>query len=193
MVAETQADAVEDNKVADAITLDEMSIGADDAPITMIEYASFTCPHCANFHSDVYPLIREKYIDTGKVRMVYRGIYFDQLGLWADMVARCGGPDRYFGIATMIYEKQREWTAAGDAVAVVDSLYAIGRLAGMNQTDMETCMQDNANAQAMVKSSTENAEADGVNATPTFVINGQTVSNMAYSDFVDEFERLLAE
>ena len=177
----------------EAAVLEEMSIGADDAPITMVEYASFTCPHCANFHSDVLPLIKENYIDTGKVRMIYRGIYFDRLGLWADMLARCGGPDRYFGITGMIYEKQSEWTSADSAVGVVDNLYAIGRLAGMKQADMEACMQDNETAQAMVKSSTENADADEVNATPTFVINGQTVSNMAYSGFVDEFERILAE
>ena len=177
----------------EAAVLQEMSIGAEDAPITMVEYASFTCPHCANFHSDVLPLIKENYIDTGKVRMIYRGIYFDRLGLWADMLARCGGPDRYFGITGMIYEKQSEWTSADSAVGVVDNLYAIGRLAGMNQADMEACMQDNETAQVMVKSSTENADADEVNATPTFVINGQTVSNMAYSGFVDEFERILAE
>ena len=177
----------------EAVVLEEMSFGAEDAPITMIEYASFTCPHCANFHSDVLPLITENYIDTGKVRMIYRGVYFDRLGLWADMLARCGGPDRYFGITSMIYEKQSEWTAADSAVGVVDNLYAIGRLAGMNQEDMEACMQDNESAQAMVKSSTENAETDGINATPTFVINGQTMSNMAYSGFVDEFERILAE
>lgn len=177
----------------EAVVLEEMSIGAEDAPITMVEYASFTCPHCANFHSDVLPLIKESYIDTGKVRMIYRGIYFDRLGLWADMLARCGGADRYFGLTSMIYEKQSEWTSADSAAGVVDNLYAIGRLAGMNQTDMETCMQDNATAQAMVKSSTENAEADGVNSTPTFVINGQTMSNMPYADFVAEFDRILAE
>jgi len=177
----------------EAVVLEEMSIGSEDAPITMIEYASFTCPHCKNFHTDVLPLITENYIDTGKVRMIYRGIYFDRLGLWADMLARCGGPDRYFGIASMIYEKQSEWTVADGAVGVVDNLYAIGRLAGMNQADMEACMQDNETAQAMVTSSTENAEADGINSTPTFVINGQVMSNMAYSGFVDEFEHLLAE
>lgn len=177
----------------EAVALQEMTIGAEDAPITMVEYASFTCPHCKNFHHDVLPQIMENYIDTGKVRMIYRGIYFDRLGLWADMLARCGGPDRYFGIAAMIYDKQKEWTSAESAVGIVDNLYAIGRLAGLEQADMEACMQDNATAQAMVTSSTENAEVDGVNSTPTFVINGQTMSNMPYSDFVDEFERILAE
>lgn len=177
----------------EAVVLEEMAFGAEDAPITLIEYASFTCPHCKNFHADVLPLIVKNYIDTGKVRLIYRGIYFDRLGLWADMLARCGGPDRYFGIANMIYEKQSEWTSAQSSVGVVENLYAIGRLAGLNQDDMEACMQDNATAQAMVKISTENSEADGIDSTPTFVINGQTVSNMAYSGFVDEFERILAE
>ena len=178
---------------SDEVVLPEMSIGSLDAPITMIEYASFTCPHCKNFHSDVYPDIKENYIDTGKVRMIYRGIYFDRLGLWADMLAQCGGPDRYFGITGMIYEKQAEWTSAESAVGVVDNLYAIGRQAGLNQADMEACMQDNATAQALVTASTTNAEADGVNSTPTFVINGQTMTNMPYPDFVNEFERLLTE
>lgn len=177
----------------EAVVLQEVSIGAEDAPITMIEYASFTCPHCKNFHSDVLPRIQENYIDTGKVRMVYRGIYFDRLGLWADMLAQCGGPYRYFGITSMIYEKQSEWTSADSAVGVVDNLYAIGRLAGLDQADMEACMQDNATAQAMVKFSTERAEYDNVNSTPTFVINGTTFSNMPYSEFVDEFERILAK
>ncbi len=177
----------------EAAELQEMSMGAEDAPITMVEYASFTCPHCKNFHHDVLPQIMENYIDTGKVRMIYRGIYFDRLGLWADMLARCGGPDRYFGIAAMIYDKQKEWTSSENAVGVVDNLYAIGRLAGLEQADMEACMQDNVTAKAMVAFSTESAEADGVNSTPTFVINGQTISNMPYSGFVDEFERILAE
>lgn len=177
----------------EGVTLPELSIGAEDAPITMIEYASFTCPHCKNFHADVLPDIIENYIDTGKVRMIYRGIYFDRLGLWADMLALCGGTERYFGIASMIYEKQKEWTAADSAVGVVDNLYGIGRLAGLNQADMEACMQDNATAQALVAASTTNAEAHGVNSTPTFVINGKTMTNMPYSDFVVEFERILAE
>ncbi|MGE4610072.1 MAG: DsbA family protein [Paracoccaceae bacterium] len=178
---------------AESIMLPEMSIGAEDAPITLIEYASFTCPHCKNFHADVLPLIKENYIDTGKVRLIYRGIYFDRLGLWADMLAQCGGPDRYFGITAMIYEKQSEWTSAENAVGVVDNLYTIGRLAGLNQDDMEACMQDNKTAQALVTFSTENAEIHDVQGTPTFVINGKTVTNMPYSGFVEEFERLLAE
>lgn len=170
-----------------------MSIGSPDAPITMVEYASFTCPHCANFHSDVLPDIRQNYIDSGKLRMEYRSVYFDRLGLWADMLARCGGQERYFGISTMIYEKQREWTAGESAVDIVNNLYAIGKLAGLSQTDMEACMQDNDLAQALVAESTAKTTDDGISATPTFVINGEVMSNMAYSGFEAEFKRILGE
>lgn len=177
----------------DAVVVEEMSIGAEDAPITMIEYASFTCPHCANFHTDVYGQIKENYIDTGKVRMVFRSVYFDRLGLWADLLARCGGPDRYVGIMGMIYEKQREWTAGEGALEIVNNLYDIGRLAGLNDDDMEACMQNNDVAQALVKTSTAQMETHGINSTPTFVINDEVVSNMAYSGFVEIFDKILAE
>lgn len=176
-----------------APVVEEMSIGAADAPITMVEYASFTCPHCANFHSDVLSKIRANYIDSGKVRVIFRSIYFDRLGLWADLLARCGGQERYYGISGMIYEKQREWTAGESAVDIVNNLYAIGKLAGLKQEDMEACMQNNDLAKALVADSTAHAEADGIQATPTFVINGQVMSNMAYSGFVQEFDRILAE
>lgn len=174
------------------IVVEEMSQGEEDAPITMIEYASFTCPHCRSFHEDVYPMIKENYIDTGKVRMIYRAVYFDRLGLWADLLARCGGKDRYFGIAGMIYNNQSTWTQGEGAVDIVNNLYGLGRLAGLNDADMEACMQDNDMAQAMVTQATANLEEDEIKGTPTFVINGQTISNMPYSGFVEEFERLLA-
>lgn len=172
--------------------VEEMSLGSPDAPITVVEYSSFTCPHCANFHADVLPKIRENYIDTGKVRLVFRPVYFDRLGLWADMMARCGGQLRYFGIVDMVFEKQREWTQGGTALDVVNNLYGIGRIAGLQDADMETCVQDADMAQALVDNSTTNASADGIDATPTFVINGRVVSNQSYQAFVKDFEEILA-
>ncbi len=174
-------------------TVEVMAFGAEDAPVTMVEYASFTCPHCKNFHKDVLPDIRKNYIDTGKVRMIYRAVYFDRSGLWADMLARCGGVDRYFGIAGMIYEKQQEWAVGETASQIVDNLYGIGKLAGLNQEDMTACMQNNEMAQALVEDSREKMLADEINATPTFVINDQTMSNMSYLQFAAEFDRILAE
>src|SRR6056297_2381020 len=94
-----------------------MSIGAEDAPVTIVEYASFTCPHCADFHDGVFQRIKEDYVDTGKVRFEHREVYFDRYGLWASMVARCGGEQRYFGIVDMIYDQQSEW-ARGEPVQI---------------------------------------------------------------------------
>ena len=85
----------------------EMVRGKKNAPVTIIEYASFTCPHCATFHRDIFPKLEKEYIQTGKVRFVYREVYFDAPGLWAALVARCGGEDRYFGIIKLLYEKQK--------------------------------------------------------------------------------------
>ncbi len=170
-----------------------MTLGDPDAPITMYEYSSFTCPHCKRFHEEVLPLIQKNYIDTGKVKLVYRPIYFDRLGLWADMVARCGGQMRYFGIGKMIFEKQAEWTQGETALDIVNNLFAIGRVAGLEDADMEVCIQDAEMANALVNESTANAEADGINATPTFVINGEVFPNQAYEVFVAKFDALLAE
>lgn len=177
----------------DDAPVEEMSYGDENAPITMIEYASYTCPHCAAFHADVYPLIKENYIETGKVRMVIRPVYFDRLGLWADLLARCGGQDRYFGIANMIYENQSSWTQGESAVDIVNNLYAMGRLAGMNDDEMEACMQDNEHAQSLVAASTRDIDADGIQGTPTFVINGTVTKNMPYTGFVAAFDEILNE
>ncbi len=178
---------------ADGPKIEEMALGDPDAPITMIEYASLTCPHCANFHKNVLPKIREKYIDTGKVRMVFRTVYFDRPGLWADMMARCGGPLRYFGIVDMLFDKQREWTQGETALDIVNNLYAIGRIAGLEDADMEACIQDVDKAQALVNISTANLEADKIEGTPTFIINGELVNNQPYEAFVKKFDALLAQ
>jgi len=178
---------------AEKPVVEEMSIGSPDAPVTMIEYASLTCPHCAHFHEDVLPKIRENYIDKGKVRLVFRPVYFDRLGLWADMMARCGGQLRYFGIVSMILDKQREWTQGHTGLDIVNNLYEIGKVAGLEQADMEACVQDAEMAQALVDDSTTNATNDKIEGAPTFVINGQLVNNQAYEGFAKILDGMLAE
>ncbi len=161
----------------------EMSIGAADAPVTMIEYASLTCPHCANFHASVLPQIKANFIDTGKVRLVYREVFFDRPSLWAAMIARCAGPDRYFGVLDLMYRDQATWSQAADAKGVVDGLYAIGRQAGMTDAEMEACLQDEAFAKAMVAEFQKNATADAIDSTPTFVIDGEKIGNLPWPEF----------
>ena len=171
----------------------EMTIGAEDAPVTIIEYASFTCPHCANFHVGPYQKLKAEYVDTGKVRFVIRDVYFDRFGLWAAMVARCEGREKFFGMSDLIYTNQKEWTKGESNIDVVQNLMKLGRLAGMSDDTMNACLQDQAKAAALVAEFQRNAEADGINSTPSFIINGEAYPNSSYEDFKVAIDALLAE
>jgi protein-disulfide isomerase len=168
----------------DTSSVQEMILGDAEAPVTVIEYASFTCPHCATFHAQVLPQLKENYVDTGQVRFVHREVYFDRYGLWAGMVARCGGGERYFGIADLIYERQREWTR-GEPTEVVANLRRIGKTAGLTDAQLDACLSDGEKAQTLVAWYQQNAEADGIEATPSFIIDGRKYSNMPYADFTE--------
>jgi len=160
----------------------EMVLGDDDAPVEVIEYASFTCPHCRTFHQNTLPQIKANYIDTGLVRFVSREVYFDRFGLWAGMVARCAGPDRYFGIVDLIYEGQAEWTQ-GAPGEVAENLRRIGRTAGISNEQLEACLTDAEMAQALIANYEANMEVHDIPGTPHFVIDGEMHSNMSYDDF----------
>lgn len=178
----------------DTSTIAEMVQGDPDATIEVIEYASFTCPHCASFHANQYEELKANYIDTGLIRFVYREVYFDRPGLWASMLARCGGELRFFGIADMLYENQAEWLAVRDDPAViVDQLRRIGITAGMEAEQIDACLQDADTARTLVTWYEENAAEDGVRSTPSFVINGELYSNMSYADFAAVLDAELAE
>ncbi len=160
----------------------EMALGAADAPVTMIEYASFTCPHCANFHKNVFGRLKEDYIDTGKVRLVYREVYFDRPGLWAGMVARCAGEERYFGVVSLLYEKQRDWIGDGTPAKIAQNLRQIGKTAGLSDEELDACLSDADKARAMLDVYEANMKEYDVQGTPSFVINGELHSNMAYEE-----------
>lgn len=170
----------------DTSTIVDMTLGSADAPVTVIEYASYTCPHCARFHGGPYKKLKADYIDTGKINFVYREVYFDRYGLWASLIARCAGtPEAFFGLSDLIYERQSEWTSAGEPAAIVDELRKIGLLAGLDASTIETCLQDETKARTLVAWYQENATADGVDSTPSFVINGKKYSNMGYEEMVE--------
>ena len=165
------------------IVVQEMILGSVDAPVEIIEYASFTCPHCATFHDGVLEDLKREYIDTGKVKFVYREVYFDRYGLWGSLIARCGGEERFFGITDLLYEQQSTWTRAGSEAAIADELRRIGRVAGLDSDQLETCLSDGDKARALIEWYQANAEEHGIDSTPSFVIDGQTYSNMSFSDF----------
>ncbi len=171
----------------------EMIQGNPDAAVQVVEYASYTCPHCANFHADQYPQIKENYIDTGLIGFTYREVYFDQPGLWASMVARCGGEMRFFGITNLLFENQQDWARAGDGAAIAQSLRNIGKVAGLSDEELDVCMTDADKAQTLMAWYRTNGDADNVQGTPTFRINGEEYSNMTYADFAEVLDEKLAE
>ena len=177
---------------ADTSQITEMTMGPADAKVTIIEYASFTCPHCANFHNGPLKELKADYIDTEKVHFIYRDVFFDRFGLWASMVARCGGEEKFFGISDMLYEQQREWTN-GQPAEIAENLRRIGKVAGIEPDALEACLNDEAKAKALVAWYQENAEAHEVNSTPTLIINEQKYSNMAYDELKGIIDEKLAE
>lgn len=185
------ANAQEAGADVDTSTVVDMAIGNADAPVTVIEYASYTCPHCGRFHTENFKRLKADYIDTGKINFIYREVYFDRFGLWASAVARCAGPEKFFGLTDLLYSGQSEWTRAGggDPTAIVEELRKIGRLAGLGSDAIEACLQDGDNLKTLVAWYQENAERDGIQSTPSFVIDGRTYDNMEY----DEMTRLIDE
>ena len=172
----------QDAEEIDTSGIVEMTLGSEDAPVTLIEYASFTCPHCASFHKDQFKKLKADYIDTGKVKFIYRDVYFDKFGLWAAMVARCGGPERFFGISDMIYEDQRGWIGDGKDQGVADRLRKFGKLAGLSEDALDACFADREKAQALVAVFQQNSKQDGVDSTPTIIVDGTKYQNMSYSE-----------
>lgn len=179
----------------DASLVTEMVQGNPESPVEVIEYASFTCPHCATFHQQVYPTFKADYIDTGLIRFVYREAYFDRPGLWASMMARCGGEMRYFGITKLLFERQRDWIGSGDAQQIIAGLRNIGKVAGLSDADLDACMTDGDTAAALVGWYEANLEALNVDrfGTPSFVIAGEYHSNMSYSEMSALIDAALLE
>ncbi|WP_372834747.1 DsbA family protein [Puniceibacterium confluentis] len=165
-----------------AVEIIEMYQGEADAPVEVIEYASFTCPHCANFHATVYDQLKENYIDTGKIKFIYREVYFDKYGMWGSMIARCE-PTKFFGITDLLYDGQNDWARAGSDGAIADGLRKIGLLAGIGKDQLDACLSDGDKLRSLVAWYQENATRDGIESTPSFLIDGKKYSNMNYADF----------
>ena len=174
----------------DSETINEMVLGNEDAPVVLIEYASFTCPHCRNFHEDSFLKLKKDYIEPGLVKYIFREVYFDKYGLWAAMVARCGGSKKYFGLIDLIFKKQDEWTT-GDVDEVVAKLERIGKVSGMSDNEIQNCMQNNTKARALVEKYRENALKDDIKSTPSFIINGKLYTNMDYDKLAEIIENNL--
>lgn len=164
--------SVDVNKLMEVGALEDMVEGSADAPVTIVEYASMTCGHCANFHVNTYPALKEKYIDTGKVRLIMREFPFDPRAEAGFMLARCS-KDNYFAMVDVLFKQQNNWAPVQDAQA---ALLKIAKLAGFSQQSFEACLTD-PKLLTDIRSVRERAANEfGVDATPTFFINGKKYS-----------------
>jgi protein-disulfide isomerase len=144
-------------------------LGDPKAPITMIEYASLTCPHCAHFDTQILPEVKKKWIDTGKVKLIYRDFPLDQTAVKAAQLAECSGKDRYYAVIDMIFASQGTWAVASDPIAeLAKSL----RIAGMGDNEVKACLANDKVANEVI-ADYRGGETLGVNSTPTLFINGQ--------------------
>jgi protein-disulfide isomerase len=166
LIAPAQAQTVEG--LMDPGPLPEQVLGAPDAPVTIVEYASMTCPHCAHFHETTYPELKKRYIDTGKVRFVFREFPLDQLAAAGSMLARCAGEGKYFPMIETLFNQQKTWAVQRP----LPPLLAIAKQAGFTQQSFDQCL---ANQKLLedIEKVRERGSKFGVNSTPTLFINGK--------------------
>jgi protein-disulfide isomerase len=156
-------------------------LGKADAPITIIEYASLTCPHCAEFNKEVLPEVKAKYIETGKAKLIYRDFPLDQWALRASVLARCAPADKYFGFVDVLFQNQVTWATAKDPMAALEK---IGMLGGVSSAQFSACMQDKKLQDAVLAQSLQGQKEFDVQGTPTIIVNGKKIENpQSFADF----------
>jgi protein-disulfide isomerase len=165
---------------------DERVLGNPNAPITIIEYASMTCPHCAHFADDVLPDLKKKWIDTGKVKLVLRDFPLDDEAVHASMIARCAPPDRFYAFVDTFFADQDKWVTASDYQTALTRLAILG---GMSKPEVDKCLADNALENQILNSRLVAAKELGVNATPTFFVNGAKYTG---EPTVEAFDKLIS-
>lgn len=173
-------------------TVKDMALGNPMAQVQVVEYASFTCPHCASFHNNAFKPLKENYIDTGKIRFVFREVYFDQFGLVASMIGRCSGDSAvYFNFVDKVFGQQQEWMASRDGNTILNELVELGKSVGLNDEQLQACLGDEAKSERLINWYQQNAKADGIRSTPSFVVNGKLMSNMSFEEFAKVLDKEL--
>ena len=159
----------------------DMTVGSKDAPVTIIEYASMTCSHCARFHLGPFRELKSKYIDTGKVQLIFREFPFDPLALQASMLARCIGEKRFFGMLTVLFKNLSKWAQGSNPH---EALAKIARLGGFTDARFKACMTSQELADMILESRLKGSKEFGIDSTPSFIVNGVKVSgNMTIAEW----------
>jgi protein-disulfide isomerase len=165
---------------------DDRTLGNADAPITIVEYASLTCPHCAHFANDVLPELKKKWIDSGKAKLVLRDYPLDEPALRAAMIARCAPPDRFYAYVDTFFAAQDKWVMARD---YREALARLVKLGGMSQDEFDNCLKNTELENKIVEGRLVASKELDVNSTPTFFING---TKFAGAPTVEEFDKVLS-
>ncbi|HEX8417355.1 MAG TPA: thioredoxin domain-containing protein [Methylobacterium sp.] len=153
--------------------LGDVWLGAKDAKVTIIEYASMTCSHCAAFHKNTWPALKERYVDTGKVRFALREFPLDPLATAAFMLARCDGEAKYYPITDLLFDQQQAWAYVREPLKPIDALEQMLRQAGYSKEKFESCLKDQTIYKGVNTVKQRGLETYKVDSTPTFFINGE--------------------
>jgi protein-disulfide isomerase len=183
LIAEAMAQSASD--VAKPVSLPDMALGPANATVTITEYASMTCPHCAAFNEQVFPKIKAEYIDTGKVRYVFREFPLDIKAAAGSMLSRCianGDAPKYFAVTDMLFRQQNDWVTKN----TTETLTRIGKQAGLSQPQVETCLKDQSLLDKIVADQKYASEVLKVDSTPTFFVNGEKIKG---ETSIEEFEK----
>jgi protein-disulfide isomerase len=177
--------------VAKPVSLPDMALGPANAAVTITEYASMTCPHCAAFNDQVFPKIKSEYIDTGKVRYVFREFPLDIKAAAGSMLSRCIAKDdaqKYFAVTDMLFRQQNDWVVKN----TTETLTRIGKQAGLSQQQVEDCLKDQSLLDKIAADQKYASEVLKVDSTPTFFVNGEKIKGEAsFAEFAKKINPLL--
>ena len=189
LIAEAMAQSAAD--VAKPVSLPDMALGPADATVTITEFASMTCPHCAAFNAEVFPKIKADYIDTGKIRYIFREFPLDIKAAAGSMLARCIAKDdagKYFAVVDLLFKQQTDWVMKN----TTETLTRIGKQAGLSQQQVEDCLKDQALLDKIAADQKYAAEVLKVNSTPTFFVNGEKIKGeTSFEEFDKKIKPLL--
>ena len=174
-----------DELMADG-SLPDVALGSKDAPVTIVEYASMTCTHCAAFHAQTYPTLKSKYIDSGKVRFILREFPLDPLATAAFMLARCAGPSRRDALLDRLFDNQADWAFVKENPT--PKLFEVAKQAGFTQESFDKCLTDQKLLDQLTAIRSRADDVFGISSTPTFFINGK---RLQVSPTVEEFDKVL--
>lgn len=170
------------------VPLDDMAEGSVDAPVTVIEFASMTCPHCAHFQKETYPLLKRDFVDTGKIRFIFREFPLDSYAVDASILARCTGAENYFKVLTKLFAEQPQWMPAPGPISEVSRKATQGRLAnygedfGVDETKYQACLNNKPLKDHLANRMDEARNRYQVNGTPAIVVNGKLTSSPSYAE-----------